>query len=352
VPEPVQRVLLKALAKDRLDRYTSTEELMTAFKEAWTEAGVPMQGTAIIMRSTALKNNVSPKEPVTPEAKTTPASPPTKKRSPWMWVSIGLIVLLCFAVAFLAVRRNRTAPESQPTAAATLTIRTQVPPTSPLPKTGTLPPSTVEATSLEITAAMEMVAKNPKDPDAHLGLSLALMDAKQIRPAMEELVTAANLAGPNNKEFLEKAADKFAMRGYWVAAANMYLRLVPMYQNKELPKNVGNKLNEAVYKSAEQKDMPLFVTFERVDSADPALGYIARGRHTLYNGRIEDAKAQLENAQKEKPYMYEVYLFRAEIDMKIGDQAEAKKILLSISSAPEASEWIRIMAENYLKNIK
>ena len=52
VPEPVQRVLLKALAKDRLDRYTSTEELMTAFKEAWTEAGVPMQGTAIIMRST------------------------------------------------------------------------------------------------------------------------------------------------------------------------------------------------------------------------------------------------------------------------------------------------------------
>jgi len=52
VPESVQRVLLKALAKDRLDRYTSIEELMSAFKEAWTEAGVPMQGTAIVMRST------------------------------------------------------------------------------------------------------------------------------------------------------------------------------------------------------------------------------------------------------------------------------------------------------------
>jgi hypothetical protein len=46
---------LKALAKDRLDRYVSTEELVTAFKEAWTEAGVPMQGTAIIMRTATLK---------------------------------------------------------------------------------------------------------------------------------------------------------------------------------------------------------------------------------------------------------------------------------------------------------
>jgi thioredoxin-like negative regulator of GroEL len=37
VSEPVQRVLLKALAKDRLDRYTAIEELMSAFKEAWKE---------------------------------------------------------------------------------------------------------------------------------------------------------------------------------------------------------------------------------------------------------------------------------------------------------------------------
>jgi tetratricopeptide (TPR) repeat protein len=215
-----------------------------------------------------------------------------------------------------------------------------------------LPVPTIQITSLEITGAMDTVAKNPKDPDAHLGLALALMDAKQIRPAMEELVQAANLAGPNNKDFFMKAADQFAARGHWVAATSMYLRLVPMYRNKAMPKEMEDKFHEAVYKSAEQKDLPLFVTFERIDSASLPLGYIARGRHALYNGSLEDAKAQLDNAQKIQPYMYEVYLLRAEIDMKDGNQAEAKKILLSISSAAEAPEWIRVMAENYLKTIK
>jgi serine/threonine-protein kinase len=57
VPEPVQRVLLKALAKDRLDRYQSVEDLMAAFKAAWSEAGVPMQGTAITMRPGVLKGD-------------------------------------------------------------------------------------------------------------------------------------------------------------------------------------------------------------------------------------------------------------------------------------------------------
>jgi serine/threonine protein kinase len=55
VPEPVQRVLLKALAKNRLDRYESVEEMIAAFKASWAEAGIPMQGTAITMRPGSLK---------------------------------------------------------------------------------------------------------------------------------------------------------------------------------------------------------------------------------------------------------------------------------------------------------
>jgi len=113
VPEPVQRVLLKALAKDRLDRYTSIEELMSAFKVAWTEAGVPMQGTAIVMRSTALKDKAVSKDQAASEIKPTAAENPAKKRSPWMWVSICLIVLLCLTITFLAIRKNRAIPRTQ-----------------------------------------------------------------------------------------------------------------------------------------------------------------------------------------------------------------------------------------------
>jgi serine/threonine protein kinase len=352
VPEPVQRVLLKALAKDRLDRYNSTEELMRAFKEAWTEAGVPMQGTAIIMRSTGLREKASSKnQSALPEGQAA-AKNPAKKRSPWMWVSIGLIVLLCFAVALFAIRKNRATPRAvAPTAVATLAPATQALPATPLPEPGNLPPPTIQITSLELIAAMDTVAKNPNDPDAHLGLSIALMDAKQIRPAMEELVQAADLAGPNNKDFLLKSADKFASRELWVPAASMYMRLVPLYR-KDMPKDVENKLHEAVYKSTEQKDMPLFVVFERVENASLPLGYIARGRYALYNGSLEDAKTQLAKAEKAKPDMYEVSLLKAEIEMKSDNLAEAKNILLSLPPDPETPEWIRIMAEHYLKTIQ
>ena len=49
VPEPVERVLLKALSKDRADRYASVTEMVAAFKQAWLSAGVPMQGTTVTL---------------------------------------------------------------------------------------------------------------------------------------------------------------------------------------------------------------------------------------------------------------------------------------------------------------
>jgi thioredoxin-like negative regulator of GroEL len=72
----------------------------------------------------------------------------------------------------------------------------------------------------------------------------------------------------------------------------------------------------------------------------------------LYNGEIKDAKAQLANAQKVKPDMYEVFLLKAEIEWKAGSQADARNILLSLSSDLGAPEWIRFMADNFLSSIK
>ena len=59
------------------------------------------------------------------------------------------------------------------------------------------------------------------------------------------------------------------MREAWVPAAGMYLRLVPIYRVQGLPKELENDFHESVYKAAEQKDMPLFVFFERIDNVGP-----------------------------------------------------------------------------------
>ena len=357
VPEPVQRVLLKALAKDRIDRYTSTEELMTAFKEAWTEAGVPMQGTAIIMRSTMSRDRTgSKKQGLTSDKETAIAHPPAQKRSPWMWASIGLIILLCLAVIGFAIRTQFNRPAA-PNSAATFAPATQALPASPLPapedngNMGQIPPPEVQNNTPEISAAREAVAKNPNDPNAHLTLSLALWDAKEIRPAMDELLQASTLAGKDNKDFLYSAAEKFVQREAWIPAASLYLRLTAL-DNKETPPELRNDFHEAVYKAAEQKEAPLFIFFERIDNVDQPLGHVARGRNALFQGNIEEAKAQVAAAENLIPDMHEAQMLNAEISMKTNNREKAKKIMLSLTSDPETPEWLRIMAEYHLNTIK
>ncbi len=355
VPEPVQRVLLKALAKDRTDRYASVDEMTHAFREAWREAGVPMQGTSITMRPSSLKAAQTDSKPkVSADGQTMAAKSPAKKRSPWTWVAVGIVVCLCLGVGALALRNRRAIPAVIPaTNLPAATGSTQNPALTNTPA-GTLPgdtSSTPSADTQAVQAAKDQVSQNPGDPNAHLQLSLAYWDAKQIRPALESLAQAANLAGPNHRDFFVTAADEYKKREAWIPAAGMNLRIIQTYAGQQLPKDVEENFHEAVYKAAEQKDMPLFVFFERIDSVDLPMGYIARGRYALYNGTMEDAKAGEAAAEKVKPDMYEVFLLKAEIHMKDNKPADAKALLTSLSADLGAPNWIRFMADNLLKTI-
>jgi tRNA A-37 threonylcarbamoyl transferase component Bud32 len=349
VPEPVQRVLLKALAKERTDRYDSVDEMVRAFKNAWTEAGIPMQGTSITMRPGALKAAAQTDSKTGATAiggRTVAAKDPGKKRSPWTWVAVAVAACMCVSVAAIAFRNRAAMPGLSTAAVGSATPGTFRVTPSASPPNGTL------SASPEIAAAQELVAKEPGSPDAHLQLALAFWDDQQARKAIEELAQAANLAGPTNREFFLKAAEEFKTREAWVPAAGMYLRVVATYSGEELPEDVEEDFHESVYKAAEQKDMPLFVFFERIDSASLPLGYVARGRYALFNGTIEDARVQLANAKKVKSDMYEVFLLEAEIDHKDGQTPKARGILNSLASDLGAPEWLRLMANELLKTIQ
>src|SRR5690606_30314369 len=102
VPEPVQKVLLKALAKDRTDRYETVEDLVHAFKAAWTEAGVPIQGTAITMRPTSLKRDSKVEEQKTVQ-KIEVSQPVVKKRPlAWIWISLLVMLIVCVGLGVFA----------------------------------------------------------------------------------------------------------------------------------------------------------------------------------------------------------------------------------------------------------
>lgn len=336
VPEPVQKVLLKALAKNRDDRYETVEDLVYAFKTAWTEAGVPMQGTAITMRPASLKRDTKIQDKATAQRRIEAGQPVVKKRSsPWIWASLAVLLIICIGLGVF-VNQNGL-------------IRKWF--AQPQPPTLSAPPTPAQpSVSPAIAAAQEAVNQNPSDPNAHLQLSLALWDDGQPVPAIQTLTQAANLAGPTNREFFINAAAEYKKREAWVATAGIYLRLAPMYRNEGIPKEIAEGLNEAIYKASEQKDMPLFIFFERIDAVNLQLGYIARGRYALYNGSIEEAKLQLNAAEKIKP-MYETPLLKSEIALKLGEQSVAKDILVTLSSDLGAPAWIRDFANQLLQTI-
>jgi len=242
VPEPVERVLLKALAKERDDRFEDALHLVDAFKASWSEAGIPMQGSDLsashVVRAEA--------ETVVPQVELTKvASAPTKvaevekkpdsaetvqipekKRSPWMWVSVGLAVILC--LGFLAFARNNrlfaklnaNAPEvnspvpENPDVPNTPPIGPDEPQQQPPPQSGgELPPAVAEAETF--------AREHPDDLDAQLNLALAFLDAGMPKQTSDVLMGLVERAGPDNKEFYIHAGDEFAARGAWVPAGAM-----------------------------------------------------------------------------------------------------------------------------------
>jgi serine/threonine protein kinase len=107
VPESVERVLLKALAKERADRYADVPSLVQAFKSAWESAGVPMQGTALTLPSVTAKHEKNAQTAqATGAGKTAVAREPKKKRSPWLFVAGGVLLTICCVFAFFAIRQK------------------------------------------------------------------------------------------------------------------------------------------------------------------------------------------------------------------------------------------------------
>jgi tetratricopeptide (TPR) repeat protein len=207
--------------------------------------------------------------------------------------------------------------------------------------------------SASVQDARKLVEQNPNDPNAHLQLSIALWDTKQVRPAMEELTQALNLAGPDNADFMITAAGEFRKREAWAATMSIYMRLAPHYESAGgMPEDIKTNFHEAVYKASQIKEPQSLDLFTRIDAIDPQLGHIARGRQALFSGNIQEAKLQLAKAEKIEPLVPEIFLLKAEIAMKEGNPSDAKYIIDNTINNPITPEWIRFMMENYLKGMQ
>ncbi|HUG33179.1 MAG TPA: serine/threonine-protein kinase [Anaerolineales bacterium] len=366
VPEPVERVLLKALAKERADRYADVAEMAAAFKGAWREAGVPMKGTSVTLARLAIpavdKTRAKTSEPTKMAAKAQVAAPKPeakKNRSPFIWVGAALIVVLCLGVVYVG-RQNRvfarllnlgggpgvvnTPAVDRPTA----TVEAEAVPTQPLPTTQpgqpTMPP--------EVVAAQQLVRANPNDPNAHLELALAFWNADMTGASYDTLSTVIRIVGPEDEDFYTQAGDKYVAIEGWLPAAAMYFQARKNYGlDGNVPDHLTNAFHESMYKGSEKPEAPIVLPFDKIAQVDQPIALIAQSRNAFYSGKLDDANTFLNQVKRLSPNMHEAFLLEAEMGVLTDKPGEARVILNGLLADLSAPEWIRVFAEELLQGL-
>ena len=365
VPESVERVLLKTLAKEREHRYETVSKMVTAFKGAWAEAGVPMQGTFIKISQSmkAPEKTAERSEPihtlVEPEpAKTAaqvdatlagPESNRTPTSSALLWAGAGVIVILCIA-SILFARNNRlfgrvfAASRASTNTPEVFSLSTSLPnPTSAPSSEQGVPPAVLEV--------QKRANENPNDLNAQFDLALAFWNASMPGATYETLGRVVRLAGPDNEPFYMQAGEKFANQEGWLPAAFMYYQVVQVraQTSEGVPDNIRDAFREAMYKSADRPEVAVIVPFDKVAEVDLTISFITQARNAFYSGRIKQAHALIDELKQYEDTSREGYLLEGEFAAVEGDQETARRFLQAlVDDQTSTPEWIRLFAAEIL----
>ena len=355
VPESVERVLLKGLAKERADRYANIDAFVQAFKQAWINAGVPMQGTAITMKPRpGLKS--APANAIANDVETVAAKGSKKKtRSPWPFVATGVLLVICLAFVFFAVRGSRILRPSAnpaPTSLSVLAPSASIPVSPQVNNTPSVQAPPTPTLSPAVAAALANVNQNPNDPNANLELSFAYWDSGDRRQSLVTLAKAADLAAPTDAQFFQNAGDQFKKRQAWIGATAMYFRAIKSQGPTHKPsQELTDNLHEALYKAAPSVDLPAYLPFDSVSRVEQPMSMVAQARNDYYNGKEDEGHSILNQVKRLKPGMPEATLLEAEMFANEGDSFHAKQNLNVLIANLNTPNWVNEMAQELLNKI-
>jgi hypothetical protein len=355
VTKSVERVLLKALSKERVDRYEDVISMVKAFKAAWEEADVPVQGTApTLLAVTAGQEREDEKvEAIDAGETAVPDEPkPKKKRPLWPFAAAGVLLVICCIFAFFAWRANRQERLASQNLEPTPAQVADVPPVEPGPLEP--PPQKPGPDDLppEVQEAQRNAEANPDDPFAQLELALVFWDVGMPHPAYETLNYAAELARDDIGFFME-AGHSFHVRQAWIGSASMYMRVLKILgPGEEVPEEAFINFHEAVYMAAPLPEMENKARIlDEVLRVDEPIGLIAHARRAYLNGRREEGKELLNEVKKLKPDLPEAFLLEIEIAVLENRFEDARQIFPVLIENPETPVWIHVMAEDFLNRI-
>ena len=356
VPDEVERVLLKALAKEREDRYIDINALTKAFKKAWDDSKVDMDDVTMTApvqmpekTATAIPTHApdAPTIPPAPAPKTSAApieSPaataPKKKRVIWAVIAGGvLLILACIillsALSDSSVDVNLVADESGFSEQA---------------ETRSNRPS-IQADTPEIEDALAWVKDSPNDAYAHLELASILFDAKQMPSAYEQLNRALELA-KDDEDFYYDAGFRLMDEELWAGAAHVFFSALKHFPpDSEEGQEFEDFFHENLYRAAVVPEFQNILPYDEMRKMDEPMMMVAEARRGFYHGNVDLAKETLKRVLEMKPNMPEVRLLEAEMLVRDKKMGEARPILENLMNDERTPDWIFFMAEESLERM-
>ena len=349
VPEPVERVLLKALAKERKDRYENANLLVQAFKKAILSEEIASVPVEELIPPEVIPDEPAPLEMVSlqpsVEKSTVDSSPlpvetkkpvgkvsKTKKRRRVRWWHILLILIvicLCGIVGLQIISRW----------SAGVPARSVAQPTSMVEPSQEMTDQSLDEVQSEIESAQEYIQENPDDPYGYLDLADLYWTGRDFDKAAEALRKAVDLA-QGDFDVLLDIVDILAERGRWVESASLLLNLRLRYPD-EFDDELDQQFRKTMYLASAFPDAVDKVPLPEITKVDDPLERITKARYTLFNDNPEDAQKLVDEVLNQvKPNMPEALLLQVEISIAVKDFARADQVTRDIESRDDVADWV------------
>ncbi|MBI3241373.1 MAG: protein kinase [Chloroflexi bacterium] len=361
VPEPVERILLKALAKERDDRFSDASALVTAFHQALEGAGgAPVAPTPappsgpVSASSTATRRAPTAAPTVVATAKPdSPPATPAQKSNAWVWIVVAVAMLAVLGIgAMLIVPRILRNRNQLPTQAALITQPPPPPATDALSPTSVPvtepPPTHIPPDNDRLLQLLNAVAANPNDVGLHLDLGQAYYEEKLTQDATREFQTAAELSQYDPKTYNDIFQRPF-VRDDPVFLLNVLLPgLEQNRDSRELWLLVGPQLDRsAPLDHAEPTLLTYVATFPKEIAPKAALA-----EYYILHGQPVKARKLVEETRRDAPDSPTTHLISGELLAAEGRIDEAIAELQKVVDDPKAPEFLRRRAEDRINHLK
>jgi serine/threonine protein kinase len=369
VPLGVERVLLKALAKEPEARYRSVVEMVAAFREAVETEGLTELSTArfhpiVSSRADTLPEAISPPPTPTPQYVAVPspmtsiapstgstASKHAYRRRANLWILSGFGALLLTCLASLVITLNAVSdPDLRPwnisdKAAAEEPPVSEIDPVPGLPG----PLDDFMSSALEEAAGLKNVDP-AENPAAYLYLTMIQQQAANPEEALSNLSDAITYTGASN-DAIASVARGADVSGQDDMAAWLYLEALA---HDDVSPAVRNEAGEYLYNHIRANPVQMRVMVGRFldQRSQKAAIYTLDALALLANDRIltrREAWTSLNTALEIDDSLAETYLARGLYVRATGQIAEARADWEHALRFNDAPEWVVQEAERLLQ---